>query len=75
MIARWSHWRNSADRRDPVAAPGDAQSIATSYIAPRQHWGKITSRPQITRDRLEAVAYELGCTVEAARKAIEQGLI
>lgn len=78
MIARWSHWRNSGDaRREPVAAVGECQSIAKTYLPPAQHWGKITStRPRrYTREELESIAYRVGCSVEALKRAIDMGLL
>ena len=75
MISQWSHWKNGADGRTPVAAAGDSDSIAKSYKAPPQHWGKITSRPQRTRDELEAIAYKMGWTVEQVKRAIALGVL
>jgi hypothetical protein len=75
MISQWSHWKNGADGRKPVAAASDSDSIAKSYNAPPQHWGKITSRPQRTRSELEAIAYQMGWTVEQVKRAIALGVL
>jgi len=76
MISRWSHWANDgAGGRRPIAAVGESQSIAKSYTAPKQHNGKITSRPQRSRDELEAIAYQLGWSVENVKRAIALGLL
>jgi hypothetical protein len=75
MISQWSHWKNGTDGRKPVAATSDSDSIAKSYKAPQQHWGKITSRPQRSRAELEAIAYQMGWTVEQVKRAIALGVL
>lgn len=76
MISRWSHWANDgAGGRKPIAAVCDTQSIAKSFATPKQHWGKVTSRPQRSRDELELIAYQLGWTVENVKRAIALGLL
>ena len=77
MIA-YSHFRRGgADGREPIAAPGETASIAHTYTPSQQFWGKVTSkRPQPTNTAdIELVAFQLGCSVEAARRAIKFGLI
>ena len=77
MISYWSHWRSCDGEREPVPAPGQITSIANSYLAPAEHWGKITSkRPRrYTREELESMAYRVGCSVEALKRAIDLGLL
>lgn len=78
MICRWSHWRNSGDaNREAVAAADEIKSIAKTYTEPHQHWGKITSkRPRrYTREEIESMAYRVGCSVEALKRAIDLGLL
>lgn len=77
MISQWSHWRNAGGEREPVTAAGEVQSIVNSYAASSQHWGKITSkRPRrYTREELESMAYRVGCSVEALKRAIDLGLL
>lgn len=77
MIAA-AHWRRGgAEGREAIAAPGEIVSLASHYTPSQQFWGKVTSkRPQrLSRADLELVAFRLGCTVEAARRAIELGLV
>ena len=76
MISAWSHWANDgAGGRKPIAAAGDSESIAKGYTTPKQHWGKVTSRPMRSRDELEAIAYQLGWTVENVKRAIALGIL
>lgn len=76
MISRWSNWRRGgADGREAIAAAGDKKSAVSDYTPPRQCWGKITSRPQLSQRDLEYLAWKLGCTVEAVKRAIAQGLL
>ena len=77
MIAYAHFRRGGAEGREPIAAPDDIASIAKNYTPQQQFWGKVTSkRPQPTNTAdIELVAYQLGCTVEAARRAIKFGLI
>lgn len=77
MIAA-AHWRRGgATGREPIAAAGDGVSLAAAYAPPKQHWGKITSRPpaRLSRAEIELVAFRLGCSPAAARRAIELGLV
>ena len=77
MIAA-AHWRRGgADGREAIAAPGEIVSLAQGYTPSQQFWGKVTSkRPQrLSRADLELVAFRLGCTIPAARRAIELGLV
>lgn len=77
MVAA-SHWRRGgADGREPLVAPGHVASIAHAYTPSQSYWGKITSkRPErLSRGELELVAFRLGCSVEAARRAIELGIL
>ena len=77
MIAYAHFRRGGVEGREPIAAPGDVVSIAKDYTPTQQYWGKVTSkRPAATNTAdLELVAYQLGCSVEAARRAIKFGLI
>lgn len=77
MIAA-AHWRRGgADGREAIAAPGEVVSIAAHYTPAQQYWGKVTSkRPaRLSRADIELVAFRLGCSVAAAKRAIELGLI
>jgi hypothetical protein len=76
MISQWSHWANDgAGGRKPVAAVGDSPSMAKTFTTPKEHWGKVTSRPQRSRSELEAIAYQLGWTVENVKRAIALGVL
>lgn len=77
MIAYRHFRRGGAEGREPIAAPDDITSIAKNYTPSQQYWGKVTSRrPQPTNPAdIELVAYQLGCSVSAARRAIKFGLI
>lgn len=77
MIAA-AHWRRGgADGREAIAAPGEIVSIAAHYTPEQKFWGKVTSKrpPRLSRADIELVAFRLGCSVSAARRAIELGLI
>lgn len=77
MIAS-AHWRRGGpDGREPIAAAGEVLSLAKGYTKTQEYWGKVTSkRPaKASRADLELIAFRLGCTVEAARRAIELGMI
>jgi len=52
-------------------------SIAAHYTPAQQYWGKVTSRrpERLSRADIELVAFRLGCSVAAAKRAIELGLI
>lgn len=73
-----AHWRRGGqDGREPIAAPGDITSIAANYTPSQQYWGKITSkrREPMQRRDLEVIAWRLGCTVSAAKRAVDLGLV
>jgi hypothetical protein len=75
VISRWNHWRRGgADGREAIAAVGERKSSVSDYTAQQQFWGKVTSRPRISRRDLEYLAWKLGCTVTAVKAAIDQGL-
>lgn len=77
MIAAAHFRRGGADGREPMAAPGDIESLAAHYQPKPQHWGKVTSRPptRLSKADLELVAFRLGCSSESARQAIAMGLV
>jgi hypothetical protein len=52
-------------------------SLAQHYTPQQQYWGKVTSKRPAKHSRadLELIAFRLGCTVEAARRAIEMGIL
>lgn len=77
MIASAHFRRGGADGREPIAAPGEVVSIAKTYTPSQQFWGKLTSkRPApLSLADLELTAFRLGCTVQAAKRAIEMGLL
>lgn len=73
-----AHWRRGgADGREPIAAAGEVTSIAAHYTPQQQYWGKITSKPRqpVSIRDLEVIAWRLGCTLEAARRAVDMGLV
>ncbi len=77
MIAA-AHWRRGGpDGREPIAAAGEVVSLAKNYTPQQQYWGKVTSKRPAKHSRadLELIAFRLGCTVEAARRAIEMGIL
>lgn len=77
MIASAHFRRGGPDGREPIAAPGDIASLAANYTPAQQFWGKVTSKrpaPMSLAD-LELTAFRLGCTVQAAKRAIEMGLV
>lgn len=77
MIAA-AHWRRGGpDGREPIAAAGDVVSMVTGYTPTQQHWGKLTSKrpPKVAHADLELIAYQLGCSVAAAKRALDYGLI
>lgn len=77
MIASAHFRRGGRDGREPIAAPGEVVSIAKSYTPSQQFWGKVTSKrpPKLSRSDLELTAFRLGVSVDAARRAIEMGLL
>lgn len=77
MIAA-AHWRRGGpDGREPIAAAGEVLSLAKGYTSSQQFWGKVTSkRPaKASRADLELIAFRLGCSVDAARRAVELGIL
>lgn len=77
MIAA-AHWRRGGpDGREPIAAAGEVVSLAKGFTPQQQFWGKVTSkRPErASRADLELIAFRLGCSVDAARRAMEMGLL
>jgi hypothetical protein len=74
VIARPSHWRTGPHGREPVAGAGEAVSF-NQNIASGAKTGKITSRPAYTTRELELIAYRLGVTVTAVKRAIALGLL
>lgn len=77
MIA-YSHFRRGwPDGREPLAPPGEVSSLAANYTPSQATWGKLTSKrpPRMSREDLELTAFRLGCSVAAARRALELGLL
>lgn len=73
MIARPTHWRATADGRESVAGPGESSSLER-LVRRGDTSGSITSR-RYTREDIELLAYRLGVTVSAVRRAIDLGLL
>jgi hypothetical protein len=73
MIAR-THWRRGADGPEIVPAAGEVLTVFDT-IKKHETWGKITSRPAYSQRELEWLAYKLGASVSAVKKAIAQGLL
>jgi len=69
------HYRHSARGREPLAAPGQGGDHVHYQPTTKAGIGCITSRPQTTHTFFELLAFELGCTVTAAKRAYEEGLI
>jgi hypothetical protein len=69
--------RGGADGREPIAAPGDVASIASSFTPAQQFWGKVTSKRPAKHSKadLELTAFRLGVKVAALREAIETGVL
>jgi hypothetical protein len=74
VIARPSHWRTGPNGREPVAGAGDAVSLSR-HVVSGATTGRITSRPAYTTRELEVIAYRLGVTVAAVKRAIALGLL
>jgi hypothetical protein len=72
MIERPSHWRTGPNGRESVAAAGDVVSLE-HLLRSTEKSGRITSRPERTDEQLEVIAYRLGMTVAAVRRAIARG--
>ena len=77
MVTHAHFRRGGADGREPIAAPGEVQSIAANYTPSQQFWGKVTSkRPaKFTKADLELTAFRLGVKPAALRQAIEAGVV
>jgi len=74
-VIQAAHWRRGgADGRESIAAAGEVVSLAASFHARPQTWGKITSRRPLNQRELEYRAFRMGCTVSALREAIARGL-
>ena len=71
MIERPSHWRTGPNGRETVAAAGEVFSLERLLRGVES--GRITSRPERTDEQLEVIAFRLGITVAAVRRAIAQG--
>lgn len=72
MIQRPTHWRTGPNGRESVAAAGDVVSLE-HLLRSTEKSGRITSRPERTDEQLEVIAYRLGMTVAAVRRAIARG--
>ena len=72
MIQRPTHWRTGPNGRESVAAAGDVVSLE-HLLRSTEKSGRITSRPERTDEQLEVIAFRLGITVEAVRRAIARG--
>lgn len=77
MIAH-AHFRRGGEHgREPLAAPGDVQSLAKDYTPTQQFWGKVTSkRPaRLSPADLELQAFRLGVKPATLKTAIESGAL
>lgn len=76
MIAHAHFRRGGADGREPIPAPGEVTSLAKNFTPSQSYWGAVTSKrpPKLSRPDLELAAFRLGCSVDAARRAILAGL-
>ena len=74
MICRATHWRHGQGGRETVAAAGAVTSLE-ALVRNGATSGKITSRPGYTAREIEFIAYRLGVTVSAVRRAIDLGLL
>ena len=72
MISRPTHWRTGPNGRDAVASAGDFVSLERLLTASEKS-GRITSRPERTDREIELIAFRLGMTVAAVRRAIARG--
>ena len=72
MIERPSHWRTGPNGRESVAAAGEVLSLER-LLRSSEKSGRITSRPERTDAEIEVMAWRLGWTVAAVRRAIAQG--
>jgi hypothetical protein len=74
MIARATHWRHGQGCRETVAAAGAVTSLE-ALVRNGATSGKITSRPGYTAREIELIAFRLGVTVVAVKRAIDLGLL
>ena len=77
MIAH-AHFRRGGEHgREPLAAPGDVQSLAKDYTPSQAFWGKVTSkRPErLSPEDLALQAFRLGVKPATLRSAIESGAL
>jgi hypothetical protein len=74
MIARATHWRHGHGDRETVAAAGVVTSLE-ALVRNGATAGKITSRPAYTAREIELIAFRLGATVVAVKRAIDLGLL
>ena len=72
MISRPTHWRTGPHGRESVAAAGEVFSLER-LLRSAEKSGRITSRPERTDEQLEVIAFRLGMTVAAVRRAIARG--
>ena len=72
MIERPSHWRTGPNGRESVAAAGEVFSLER-LLRGVEKSGRITSRPERTDTEIEVMAWRLGWTVAAVRRAIARG--
>ena len=72
MIERPSHWRTGPNGRESVAAAGEVMSLER-LLRSAEKSGRITSRPERTDAEIEVMAWRLGWTVAAVRRAIARG--
>ena len=72
MIERPSHWRTGPNGRESVAAAGEVLSLER-LLRSSEKSGRITSRPERTDAEIEVMAWRLGWTVAAVRRAIARG--
>lgn len=70
------HFRHSPRGREPLSAPGQGGEHVHYSPSTKVGLGCITSRkPTGAPTFFELLAYELGCTVTAAKQAYEEGLV
>ena len=77
MIAH-AHFRRGGEQgREPLAAPGEVQSLAKGYTPSQAYWGKFTSkRPErLSPADLALQAFRLGVKPATLRSAIESGAL
>jgi hypothetical protein len=77
VIAYSQFRRSSNGEREPIAGSSEVKSLAAGLTVQQQFWGKVTSTPpkRLSRADLELTAFRLGVSVEAAKRAIELGLL